>query len=145
VEEWFYRYLEELEKEFRRIREEMARIEEEFLKPIYDIESGALEPLYETEWVGNEFVVRVDLAGVRSKDDISLYLTEGRLSLHARLERPVSMDDITLFRGRRVTEYRLEIKLPPGAREEDIKARFRNGVLEIRIPVERKSVEIKVE
>ncbi len=145
MEEWITRYLREFEREFDRLREEISRIEEEMLRPLYYIENGAAEPLYEAAWSGNELVLRVDLAGVKSKEDISLTVVDGKLLLEARLKKPFTVGEITLFRGKRITEYRLEFALPPGAVEEGIKARFRNGILEIRIPVETHRVKVRVE
>jgi len=145
VEEWFIRYLREFEREFRRIREELARMEEELMRPLYDVEHGALEPLYEVERRGDEVIIRVDLAGVKSKDDISLSVVDGKLVLDAKLEKPFMVSDITLLRGKSFTEYHLEIELPPGAKEDEIKASFRGGMLEIRIPVNIKRVKVKVE
>ncbi len=145
MEDWVSRYLREFEKEFKRIREEISRIEEEMLRPLYDLEHGAVEPLHESEWRGNELILRVDLAGVKNKEDISLTVVDGKLVLEARLEKPFTAGDITLLRGKSITEYRLELALPPGAVEDAIKARFRNGILEIRIPVETHRVKVKVE
>ena len=145
MEDWIRRYFEEVMKEVKRIREEMARIESEFFRPLLDLERRSIEPLYEIHRYSDKIQIYVDLPGVRDKKDIDLQLLGNKLILEAKLAKPYSMGDLTVLRGEEFTQYRLEIGLPENIIAEQIKARFRNGILEITVPLKVEKYKIDIE
>lgn len=145
VEEWIRRYFEDVMREIKRIREEMARIETEVFRPLLDLERKSIEPLYEVYKYSDRIEVYVDLPGVRDKENIDLHLLGNKLMLDAKLATPHSMGDLTILRGEKFTHYRLEIELPENIDAEQIKARFRNGILEITVPLKVEKHKIEIE
>jgi HSP20 family protein len=77
--------------------------------------------LYEEE---DEFVLTVDLPGFE-REEIDLAWDDGRLN--------VAAEHVDEARGRRRTYHRA-FRLPKAIDDEDITARYRNGVLEVRLP-----------
>ncbi|RLE60016.1 MAG: hypothetical protein DRJ35_04405 [Thermoprotei archaeon] len=145
MEEWIRKYFEEVMKEVKRIREEMARIESEIFRPLVDLERKSIEPLYEIHRYSDKIQIYVDLPGVKDKNDINLQLLGNKLILEAKLAKPYSMGDLTVLRGEEFTQYRLEIGLPENIITEQIKARFRNGILEITVPLKVEKYKINIE
>ena len=102
---------------------------------------GAAEP--EFDWIppvelcqeGKNLVARVDLPGMNEKD-VNVEVSEDGLSITGERRHESSTEE----RGARRSEisygrfYRL-IPLPEGAEPDNAKANFRNGVLEVTIPV----------
>jgi HSP20 family protein len=92
-------------------------------------------PALEVEERDGKLLVQADLPGMGA-DDVTMEVDEGVLTISGerREERQVGGD------GRRRTERRYgrfsrSIVLPEGARTDEIHAAFRNGVLEITIPL----------
>ena len=143
--------MEEFFEIYRRIREEMRRIieeaEREFEELIpYELREGMLEPLTHAYETPSELVIMLDLPLVRSKDDISVRVDEDTLIVEASIQREFSFDiENPFFRSCTLSKYRKEIPLPENVDIEGIRARFRNGVLEIRIPKRRRGLRIEIE
>ncbi|MFB6354235.1 MAG: Hsp20/alpha crystallin family protein [Halobacteriales archaeon] len=78
--------------------------------------------LYEED---GEFVLNVDMPGF-DLDDIRVSWDEGRLFVWAEREDEA--------RGRRKS-YRRTFRLPKEVEPDEIEAQYRNGVLEVRLPI----------
>ncbi|HEX6074048.1 MAG TPA: Hsp20/alpha crystallin family protein [Micromonosporaceae bacterium] len=83
-----------------------------------------------------DYVVRAELPGVDPEKDISVLVERGLLDIRA--ERHESAHDDA--EGRYRTEFRYgslhrTIRLPEGADEKKIKARYEKGILEVVVPV----------
>ncbi|MCC6005915.1 MAG: Hsp20/alpha crystallin family protein [Thermofilum sp.] len=143
MEEWIRSEVEQFIKEFKRIREEMTRLEEQIFKPL-TLEEKLQVPLYEVKRYSDRMVVCADLAGVRRKEDIQVTVEENTLRIEARLHRPIFFEGFTLLKEG-ITKYRLEVPIPDNADTENIKASFRRGVLEVEIPLRVRRVRVPVE
>ncbi|MFB6353155.1 MAG: Hsp20/alpha crystallin family protein [Halobacteriales archaeon] len=84
--------------------------------------SSADYELYEED---DDFVLNVDMPGF-DREDIQVSWDEGRLFIWAEHE-----DD---GRGRRKS-FRRTFRLPKEIEPEEINAHYRNGVLEVRLPI----------
>ena len=123
----------------RRMTEEMDRVLGEF--GVNRADSGAraawMPAIEVTERDGN-YVIRAELAGVNA-DDVNIQVTDEAVILQG--ERKTEHEETG--RGVHLTErqyglfYRA-IPLPEGAKAEDVTATFRNGVLEVVVPLEEK-------
>jgi HSP20 family protein len=83
-----------------------------------------------------ESVVRVEMPGVDPDRDLDISVTDGVLRIHA--ERTKETKDEA--EGRTRSEFRYgsftrEVELPAGASEDDVKASYRDGIIEVRVPV----------
>ena len=81
-----------------------------------------------------EFVAKVELPGLE-KDDIDVTLTDQRLTIKAEKKKEEAIKEENYHRVERVHGLlRRSIDLPAGVDVEQVKATFKNGVLEIRMP-----------
>ncbi|MBP2471848.1 HSP20 family molecular chaperone IbpA [Crossiella equi] len=77
-------------------------------------------------------VVRADLPGLLSADDVHVHLAGDRLTIQAeRKEETREKYRSEIHYG----QFIRTLTLPPGADKDKVQASYRNGVLEIRIPV----------
>ena len=96
-----------------------------------------------------KYIIKADLSGIK-KEDIHVELKDGYLTL--RGERSIENED------KKKNHHRIErthgtfersFRIPEGIKEKDIHARFRDGVLELTMPVpetrKHKAIEVKVE
>ncbi len=85
---------------------------------------------------GDTQVIRAELPGIDPARDVDLTVSEGML--HIRAERRVEEDRQDKGYTRHELRYgsmTRTLPLPEGASEADIKASYRDGILEIRVPV----------
>lgn len=138
------RQIEEMLREFRRIREEVARMEQEFLQPLTPQEEKTIVPLYEVRRSSDKIVVCADLAGVQEKNNIDVRVEGGSLKIEASFSKPFSLEGFRFLRGG-VQKYKLEVPLPENIDVDRIKATFKKGILEVEIPLKVERFKIKVE
>lgn len=138
--------LSEFEKVRRDLDDTLARLMgREEAEPV---EEGVIEPAVECFVEEGKFVVRLDLPGVEPAD-IEVNASEGLLTVRAtrgeeRVERKREFIEHELPYG----TFERAIELPEGVQAEDIRATYRNGVLELTAPIkaeEEKKVKIQVE
>jgi HSP20 family protein len=81
----------------------------------------------------SEVVYAFDLPGI-PEDKISVELDEGALTITAEREREQSVEDGRFYRfERRFGSFTRTIGVPQGVTENDVKAEYRNGVLEVHV------------
>jgi HSP20 family protein len=86
---------------------------------------------WETE---SELVFAFDLPGI-AHDAISVEVEDGTLTVSAERVRSAEITDEHYHRlERRYGSFARSVELPQGVAEESIKAAYRDGVLEVRVP-----------
>jgi HSP20 family protein len=86
--------------------------------------------VWETE---NELVYAFDLPGI-PEDKISVEFDDGALTISGERERAGEVRNDGLYRfERRFGSFSRTVGLPQGATEDDVKADYRDGVLEIKV------------
>jgi HSP20 family protein len=110
----------------------------------FGIAAPMLVPHIEVEQRGGDLVVRADLPGLKA-EDINLSVDRGRLTISGerRQENREEREGFIRSEVSYGTFYRT-IPLPEGADENRVAATFRNGVLEITIPVSEREQGRKV-
>jgi HSP20 family protein len=83
------------------------------------------------------YVLRAELPDVDPDRDVDVTVSEGTLSLHAERREETRQK----ARGGYRTEFHYgaltrSVALPPGAQEDQAAATYKDGILEIRVPVE---------
>jgi HSP20 family protein len=93
----------------------------------------------------NELVVRADLPGMK-REDVAVEVTEDAVTIQGERRHESEEEREGLYRSERMygSFYRV-IPLPEGAITEQAKANFRDGVLEITMPVPPKSKGRRIE
>ena len=85
---------------------------------------------------GNELVIRSEMSGIDPERDVELTVSDGMLQVRARREERDEKKGRHEYRSEfRYGEFVRTVPLPPGVKEEDIKASYKDGILEIRVPV----------
>lgn len=111
----------------------------EMLEPLRRLLEGDVEatwPRVEEYRDGNTVVIRADLPGIDPDQDVELTVADDVLHLRAeRRERSEHKDKGSYRSEFRYGSFTRALPLPPGCRDEDISASYRDGVLEVRVPV----------
>ena len=89
------------------------------------------------EFVENEaLVVRAELPGIDPDTDVELSVVDGVLHIRAQREEKSEHKGKDSYRSEfRYGSFSRDIPLPAGCSEKDVKATYRDGVLEIQVPM----------
>jgi HSP20 family protein len=123
---------------------ELATVQQQMRRMLEDVFGGAGGEVEERErrWLpsmdvvdrDNEILLRFDLPGV-PKEDINVELEDGTLVVSGeRRSEHEERGDRFYRRERSFGSFTRSIPLPEGIEAEKIKADFRDGVLELRVP-----------
>lgn len=106
------------------------------MERLFDTASGPA-PIRVEEFVdGKNLVVRAEMPGVDPDKDVEVTLEDGVLKIHAERQEKEEHKDKGRYRSEfRYGSFSRNIPLPEGVKEEDIKASYTNGVLEVRAPM----------
>ncbi|RLF17445.1 MAG: hypothetical protein DRJ66_00805 [Thermoprotei archaeon] len=129
---------ERIDEIFERIRREVRRFLEdieryfELEQPMWCYETRSLEPLFTITETEEELIVTFDLPMV-DKDSIKINATEESLEVEAKLRRAVPGPR---YLGSEVCfeKFRKTIRLPVKVDPRGARARYKDGILEIRFP-----------
>lgn len=90
----------------------------------------------EEEIVDDSFVVRAEMPGIDPEKDAEVWVAEGMLHIRAerRFEEKTEKDNS--FRSEfHYGSFHRAVSLPKGATAEEVKATYKDGVLEVRLPI----------
>jgi HSP20 family protein len=108
------------------------------LRPISRVELAPRVDVYETD---TEVVVKAELPGV-AKEDVEVVAEDGHLKIRGSAHRDEEVKEESYYRCERsFGEFERVVHLPSEIDEQNVKAKYENGVLEIRAP--RKAPEPK--
>lgn len=139
---FIFEYIDEIRSRFEELLNEF---EERFEKPMLDFERRCLEPLTEVKETLNEIIVTVDLPCVR-KEEVKLHATENMLTIEASMYRKIKFDKLkAIYHETEFQSYHKVIKLSSLVDPESAKARFKDGILEVRLPKKYKAYNIKID
>ena len=80
-------------------------------------------------------MVRAEVPGIDPDKDVDVSVSEGMLHIRAEREEKTEHKSKTGYRSEfRYGSFLRSIALPAGAKEEDITASYKDGVLEVRAP-----------
>jgi HSP20 family protein len=101
--------------------------------------------VYETE---NEVVVSCEVPGLEKKEDVQLDVNGDVLTIAGVIHRSNEIKAEQMYRSERFTgRFQRQISLPSPVKEEGIKASYKNGILEVRMPKaspgERKRIDVQ--
>jgi HSP20 family protein len=84
---------------------------------------------------GDTLVVRAELPDIDPDKDVEITSDDGVVRIHAHHEQKSEHKQKRGYRSEfRYGEFEREISLPKGASAKDVKATYKDGILEVRIP-----------
>lgn len=99
--------------------------------------------VYETE---NEMVVTCDIPGLEKKEDVHIDIENNTLNISGTIKRANEVKDERMFRKERFEgRFQRTIALPSVVSQEGVKASYKNGVLEVKIPKQTDSSRKRIE
>lgn len=107
------------------------------------------EPAVDVFEEGGDIVVKVEVPGMK-RDDLEVRLDDGRLVIRGEKRKEEKTERKDYFRRERsYGAFSRSIELPCEVRQEKVKATFKDGVLEVRLPkteeAKKKEVRVKIE
>jgi HSP20 family protein len=85
---------------------------------------------------GDQLVVRAEIPGVDPEKDIEVTVDEGVLTIRAQRQERTEDKQAESYRSEfRYGRFERQIRLPKGASPDVVSASYRDGVLEVRLPV----------
>jgi HSP20 family protein len=120
----------------RRLSEEMARAFGSTLWLSRDLgQAGVWAPPIEVLEEDNRVEVRAELAGL-TKDDVKVECTDEGVVIEGEKRREEQKKEGAIYRSERsYGRFHRLVPLPDGAEPEKAKAEFKNGVLQVSIPI----------
>lgn len=86
---------------------------------------------------GNQLVVRAELPGVDPDRDVDISIVDSNLRIRAERRQEEKVQDRNYRRSEiRYGSFSRTLPLPAGTKEDDISATYRDGILEVRAPIE---------
>jgi HSP20 family protein len=112
--------------------------------PLFDIQSRSLKPLFRLEVGEEDVVIALDLPGVR-KEDVEVTCTEDLVSVDAEIRKAVALRvSGTRARAARYERYSKKIRLPVRVDPNRASAKYRNGIVVIKLPILRTGKAVKI-
>jgi len=131
--------------EMERIRKEFERLFEELMPVPAEAQERVFAPAIEVYETDSELVVKAELPGVK-KEDIDVSIKDNALHIKAEKKEEREEKTETIHRVERVYgKFERVITLPVDVKIEGVKAEYKDGVLEIRLPKAEGSKEKKIE
>jgi HSP20 family protein len=124
----------------------------DLLERLFEGDRGAPGAIRVEELVdGNDLIVRAELPGVDPEKDVDISVQDHSLLINAhRQERKEEKEKGSYRSEFRYGSFSRTLPLPEGVTDQDIQATYRDGVLEVRVPVPeqkqaaaKKKIEVK--
>ena len=102
------------------------------------VESADLTPMRVEEFEEDgTLVVRAEMPGLDPEKDVDVSVTDHVLRIRAERREEHKSEDKKSFRSEfRYGSFARTITLPAGASEDDVKATYTDGILEVRVPID---------
>jgi HSP20 family protein len=127
--------LRQMASEFDRLFEDWPSRHWPSLRQLTTGESAAWAPRIDVFERDNNLVTRVDLPGLK-KEDVTVEVTDGHLALSGERKRESEEKKDNVYRTEReYGSFYRRVPLPEGAKVDDVKATFADGVLEVSVPL----------
>ncbi|WP_243296695.1 Hsp20/alpha crystallin family protein [Bacillus litorisediminis] len=104
---------------------------------------GIRVDVHETD---NEVVAAFDIPGLEKKEDINIDISDHTLTVSGSINRTNEVKEESMYRRERyVGRFHRAVTLPSAVSHEGVKATYRNGVLEVRMPKQMKDNQKKID
>ncbi|BAT72247.1 HSP20 family protein [Thermosulfidibacter takaii ABI70S6] len=139
-------------RELDRFRREIDRMFDEFFSEerfpaLFGTQEGFVFPALDVYDEDDKIIVKAELPGV-SKDDIEIVVRDNELTIKGEKKKEEEVKEENYYYSERsFGKFVRTIRLPVEIKADEVKARFKNGILEIELPKveEARPKEIKVQ
>lgn len=111
----------------------------ELMEPLRRLFEGDTEKSMirvEEETSDNELKIRAELPGIDPEKDVEISVAGGQLVIGAERQEQTEQKDKGSYRSEfRYGSFTRSIPLPDGVKQEDITATYKDGILEVKVPV----------
>jgi HSP20 family protein len=91
---------------------------------------------------GHELVVRAEMPGLDPDKDVDIHVSDHTLRIRAERKQETKAEHKEGYRSEfRYGSFVRTLSLPSGATDQDVKATYKDGILEVRIPVDTAKTE----
>jgi HSP20 family protein len=103
--------------------------------PLFGLSTRTWVPAVDMFHRGDDLVIRAELPGIDPDNDVDITFQEGVLTIRGerRHEERTDGEGMHGFESA-VGSFSRSVALPDGVKEEDIRARYENGILEVVVP-----------
>jgi HSP20 family protein len=93
---------------------------------------------------GDEIVVRAEMPGIDPEKDVEITVSDHTLRMRAERREETKSEEKGTYRSEfRYGSFSRSVPLPVGASEKDVKATYKDGILEVRVPLDKQQAEAK--
>jgi HSP20 family protein len=90
-----------------------------------------------------QMVVRAEAPGIDPDQDVELTVSDHRLRLHVARKQEEKSETTTGYRSEfHYGSFTRVVDLPAGATADDVKATYHDGILEVRVPIDRAKADV---
>lgn len=83
----------------------------------------------------NEVIATCDIPGLESKEDVDIQIENNMLRISGSINKTNEINEDHIHRKERFTgRFQRNVSLPSAVSDEGVKASYKNGVLEVRMP-----------
>lgn len=118
---------------FRNLHSEMDRlIGDAFGRVAWQRENAGWVPAVDAVTENGDLLIKAELPGMK-REDVDIAFHDGILTISGEHNEEENKDSKYLLRERRYGSFQRSMTLPQGVSEDDIKASFKEGVLEVTV------------
>jgi HSP20 family protein len=89
-------------------------------------------------------VIRAELPGIDPAEDVKIAIDDGRLTISGERREQHESTDTNGYRSEfHYGSFERTIRLPAGARLDEVVATYRDGILEVRVPVDAEAPAVR--
>ncbi|WP_077489369.1 Hsp20/alpha crystallin family protein [Sinomonas mesophila] len=108
----------------------------ELIERLFEGDASSAAIKVEEVQEGDALVVRAELPGIDPEKDVDVSITDDGLHIRAYREERAEQKDKHSYRSEfRYGSFSRTVPLPEGATADDVTATYKDGVLEVRVPV----------
>ncbi len=91
---------------------------------------------------GDSLVVRAEMPGIDPEQDVDVHVREHMLEIRAERKAEETREEKGMTRSEfRYGSFYRAISLPAGAKENEVQATYKDGILEVRVPLDSKGAQ----
>lgn len=127
-------------------RREMNRVFSEGFPNLFDSFDPHNTPRVDVHENDREVIVTCDLPGLHSKEDVDIHIEHNMLTIRGTIQRQKELKEEHAHRVERFSgTFHRTITLPTRVNEDEVRATYKNGILEIRIPKQEETNRKKID